>query len=150
VKTLAVLLLPFAAAVLVTTPAESQESPPLGLSGKSTRSKVATGRRHYPACSGQHAGYTLTRLRDRFVSPNWHPGDYPPQPEIVAHGSKPDLFACGFVIGRTAILTNVGSGPLTRAKRLRSCMRDPRHLANRATKKMLICVKVLELKGSNL
>jgi hypothetical protein len=40
-------------------------------------------------------------MRDRFVSSNWHPGDYPPQPEIVAHGRKPDVFACAaFVIGR--------------------------------------------------
>jgi hypothetical protein len=31
VKTLAVLLIPFAAAVLAATPAESQESPPPGL-----------------------------------------------------------------------------------------------------------------------
>jgi cytochrome c553 len=44
------------------------------------------------------AAMPVTRLlmRDRFVSSNWHPGDYPPQPEIVAHGRKPDVFACGF------------------------------------------------------
>jgi cytochrome c553 len=42
------------------------------------------------------ASYTLTQLRDRFLAPNWHPGDYPPMPEIVAQGRKPDVYACGF------------------------------------------------------
>lgn len=39
---------------------------------------------------------TLTQVRDRFYSPDWHPGDHPPMPEIVARGRKPDTFACGF------------------------------------------------------
>jgi cytochrome c553 len=39
---------------------------------------------------------TLTQVRDRFFSPDWHPGDHPPQPEVVAHGRKPDVLACGF------------------------------------------------------
>lgn len=42
------------------------------------------------------AGYTLTQLRDRFISPDWHPADYPTRPEIVARGRKPEVFACGF------------------------------------------------------
>src|SRR6266700_1769244 len=42
------------------------------------------------------AGYTLTQLRDRFEAPDWHPGDHPKMPEIVAHGRKPDVMACGF------------------------------------------------------
>ncbi len=45
---------------------------------------------------GSSATYTLTQLRDRFISPVWHPGEHPPQPEIVARGRKPDVFACGF------------------------------------------------------
>ncbi|MBX9776184.1 MAG: c-type cytochrome [Xanthobacteraceae bacterium] len=45
---------------------------------------------------GSKAGYTLTQLRDRFLAPNWHPDDYPPMPEIVAQGRKPDVYACGF------------------------------------------------------
>jgi cytochrome c553 len=45
---------------------------------------------------GSSAGYTLTQLRDRFLAPNWHPGDYPAMPEIVAQGRKPDVYACGF------------------------------------------------------
>src|ERR1051325_7360254 len=39
---------------------------------------------------------TLTQVRDLFYSPDWHPADHPPQPEVVARGRKPDLYACGF------------------------------------------------------
>jgi cytochrome c553 len=42
------------------------------------------------------AGYTLTQLRDFYISPDWHPADYPARPEIVARGRKPEVFACGF------------------------------------------------------
>lgn len=45
---------------------------------------------------GSAAGYSLTQLRDRFISPDWHPADYPPRPAIVASGRKPEVFACGF------------------------------------------------------
>ena len=45
---------------------------------------------------GSTASFTLTQLRDRFFSPVWHPGEHPPQPEVVARGRKPDVFACGF------------------------------------------------------
>jgi cytochrome c553 len=39
---------------------------------------------------------TLTQVRDLFYSPDWHPGDHPAQPEVVARGRKPDMYACGF------------------------------------------------------
>lgn len=42
------------------------------------------------------ATYTLTQLRDRFIASDWHPEDHQPLPLIVAQGSKPDVFACGF------------------------------------------------------
>ena len=46
--------------------------------------------------AGSDASYTLTQLRDRFVSPVWYPAEHPAQPEVVARGRKPDVFACGF------------------------------------------------------
>src|SRR5207302_582149 len=49
--------------------------------------------RHVPDSS---ASYSLTQLRDRFISPVWHPAEHPPQPEVGANGRKPDVFACGF------------------------------------------------------
>src|SRR2546430_4913151 len=45
---------------------------------------------------GSNATYTLTQLRDRFISPVWHAAEHPAQPEVVARGRKPDVFACGF------------------------------------------------------
>ncbi|MEI9895380.1 MAG: cytochrome C-binding protein [Chthoniobacter sp.] len=41
-------------------------------------------------------GLTLSQVRDGFVSPDWHPNDHPPLPEIVAHGDKPAVMACGY------------------------------------------------------
>jgi cytochrome c553 len=45
---------------------------------------------------GSTATYTLSQVRDRFVAPDWHPGDHPPMPEVVARGRKPGVFACGY------------------------------------------------------
>ena len=42
------------------------------------------------------ASYTVPQTRDRFLAPDWHPGDHPQMPDIVARGRKPDVFACGF------------------------------------------------------
>jgi cytochrome c553 len=49
--------------------------------------------RHVPDST---AAFTLTQVRDLFSAPDWHPGDHPPMPEVVARGRKPGLFACGF------------------------------------------------------
>jgi cytochrome c553 len=98
VKTFAsVLMLSFVAAVVAATPAETQESPPAWAYPVNPPDlKLPPDDGSIRRVPGSDAGYTLTQLRNRFVSPNWHPGDYPPQPEIVAHGRKPDVFACGF------------------------------------------------------
>jgi cytochrome c553 len=42
------------------------------------------------------AAFSVGQTRDRFFAPDWHPADHPPLPEIVAHGRKPDVLACGF------------------------------------------------------
>jgi cytochrome c553 len=42
------------------------------------------------------AGYTLSQVRNLFAAPDWHPDDHPNMPEVVAHGRKPDVHACGF------------------------------------------------------
>ncbi len=49
--------------------------------------------RHVP---GSARAFTLTQVRDGFLSPDWHPEDHPPLPEIVAHGRKPAVMACGY------------------------------------------------------
>jgi cytochrome c553 len=44
---------------------------------------------------GSRATYTLTQVRDLFATPDWHPQDHPPMPEVVARGRKPGVQACG-------------------------------------------------------
>src|SRR6202789_820964 len=41
------------------------------------------------------ASFTVTQERDLFFTPDWHPGDHIPMPEIVADGRRPDVRACG-------------------------------------------------------
>jgi cytochrome c553 len=48
--------------------------------------------RHVP---GSAAAFTVTQARDLFFVPDWHPNEHPPLPDIVAHGRKPDVMACG-------------------------------------------------------
>jgi cytochrome c553 len=49
--------------------------------------------RHVPDSS---VTFTLTQVRNGFLSPDWHPQDHPPLPEVVAHGRKPQVMACGY------------------------------------------------------
>lgn len=49
--------------------------------------------RHVP---NSDISYTFAQLKDLFFAPDWHPQDHPPMPDVVAHGRKPDVFACGF------------------------------------------------------
>ncbi len=44
---------------------------------------------------GSTVGFTLTQVRDLFVTPDWHPEDHSPMPLVVANGRKPDVMACG-------------------------------------------------------
>jgi cytochrome c553 len=48
--------------------------------------------RHVPDSA---AAFTITQERDLFFAPDWHPGDHPPMPSVVAHGRPPDVRACG-------------------------------------------------------
>jgi len=48
--------------------------------------------RHVPDSA---AAFTITQERDLFFAPDWHPAYHPPMPDIVAHGRKPDVRACG-------------------------------------------------------
>jgi cytochrome c553 len=48
--------------------------------------------RHVPDST---AAFTLTQARDLFFALDWHPADHPPLPDIVAHGRKLDVMACG-------------------------------------------------------
>jgi len=49
--------------------------------------------RHVPDST---QAFTLNQVRDGFVSPDWHPDSHPAMPEIVVHGKKPGVMACGY------------------------------------------------------
>lgn len=87
------LMLVFAFLALADTP--NQSTPywafclnPVGAAAK-TDDKV----RHVPNSS---ATFTTAQTQDLFNVPDWYPGAHPLMPEIVAHGRKPDVFACGY------------------------------------------------------
>jgi cytochrome c553 len=42
------------------------------------------------------AAFTLRQINDGFTPPDWHPNGHPPMPEIVAHGRRPGVLACGY------------------------------------------------------
>lgn len=44
---------------------------------------------------GSTVGYNLAQLNDGFFAPDWHPEEHPKMPDVVAHGRKPDIYACG-------------------------------------------------------
>jgi cytochrome c553 len=45
---------------------------------------------------GSKLHFTEAGVNDRFNVPDWFPGEHPPMPEVVAHGRKPAVFACGY------------------------------------------------------
>ena len=46
--------------------------------------------------AGSTVALTLTQVRDPFNVPDWHPSDHPAAPDIVMHGRKPIVLACGY------------------------------------------------------
>jgi cytochrome c553 len=49
--------------------------------------------KHLP---GSDRGFTVSQIWDYFGPADWYPGDHPPMPEIVAHGKRPNIYACSF------------------------------------------------------
>jgi cytochrome c553 len=39
---------------------------------------------------------TLAQVKDAFNLPDWHPDNHPQAPDIVLHGTKPGVIACGY------------------------------------------------------
>jgi cytochrome c553 len=44
--------------------------------------------------AGSSAAFTRAQIGDRFGPADWYPDDHPPMPEVVAHGRKPEVWAC--------------------------------------------------------
>jgi cytochrome c553 len=49
--------------------------------------------KHVP---GTTVALTMPQIRDLFNPPDWHPADHPAMPEVVVHGRRPDVRACGY------------------------------------------------------
>ena len=45
---------------------------------------------------GSTQTYTAAQIADLFAVPDWFPNSHPPMPGVVAHGRKPDVYACGY------------------------------------------------------
>src|SRR5579863_3678065 len=43
---------------------------------------------------GSSGAFTRAQIADRFGPADWYPGDHPAMPDIVAHGKKPEVWAC--------------------------------------------------------
>jgi cytochrome c553 len=44
--------------------------------------------------AGSSSEFTRAQIGDRFGPADWYPSDHPAMPEVVAHGRKPDVWAC--------------------------------------------------------
>lgn len=44
---------------------------------------------------GSSAMFTRAEIADRYGPADWYPGDHPSMPDVVAHGKKPEVWACG-------------------------------------------------------
>ncbi len=76
-------------------PAQAEDMPPPWAYARNPDFKPAPddgAARHVPDST---AAFTVTQARDLFAALDWHPADHPPLPDIVAHGRKPDVMACG-------------------------------------------------------
>ena len=46
--------------------------------------------------TGSPLAFTIAQIRNPFGPADWFPGDHPEMPPVVANGSKPNVWACGF------------------------------------------------------
>jgi cytochrome c553 len=58
----------------------------------SDAASTATQLEHLP---GSKASYSGEEIGDLFSVPDWYPDAHPPMPEVVVHGRKPGVYACG-------------------------------------------------------
>jgi cytochrome c553 len=48
--------------------------------------------KHLPGSTG---AFTVPQIRDAFGPADWYPNDHPSMPDVVSHGRRPDVRACG-------------------------------------------------------
>jgi cytochrome c553 len=92
VKKRHVALLSLTLAVAALAQAPEDKLPIWAYPGHFSANATGAGQQHL---SGSKASYTTSEINDLFVVPDWYPDAHPPMPEVVAHGRKPDVYACG-------------------------------------------------------
>lgn len=94
-KSVVFLLVLLAFAAAQTGPAQSAEEAPAWAYPWDPQFKVPPADDVLHRLPGSTAAFSWNQARDLFFSPDWHPDDHPPMPEVVARGRKPDVRACG-------------------------------------------------------
>ena len=91
----------FAATALAQSPPVWAYGVPAAPAGNAAPAAASGGRggqppdtspKHLP---GSTLEFTRAQISDGFGPADWYPGDHPPMPDIVAHGRKPEIRACG-------------------------------------------------------
>jgi cytochrome c553 len=66
-------------------------------SGNSPKATTASGvERSAVKLPGSELTFHPAQLIDLFFAPDWFPRAHAPMPEVVAHGRRPDVYACGY------------------------------------------------------
>jgi cytochrome c553 len=78
-------------AYLVAPP--NPNEPPPGQARPPAAPPVDEPQKHVPNST---VGLTPTQVRDGFNTPDWHPEEHPAMAEVIQHGRKPDVRACGW------------------------------------------------------
>jgi cytochrome c553 len=75
-------------------PAWAYAIPPAAPAGTPAATPPApdTSTKHLP---GSTLEFTRAQISDAFGPADWYPGDHPKMPDVVAHGRRPDVRACG-------------------------------------------------------
>ena len=73
-------------------PAWAYGVPPSGNPPPNAPAPDDGSQKHLPGSSG---AFTVTQIRDAFGPADWFPNDHAPMPDVVAHGRRPDVRACG-------------------------------------------------------
>jgi cytochrome c553 len=76
------------------------DGPPAWAYGTAPEAAAAAPPRPAPDTAIKHladsqGAFTKAQIGDRFGPADWYPGDHPAMPDIVAHGRKPQVWACG-------------------------------------------------------
>ena len=76
------------------------DGPPAWAYGTAPEQAAAAPPRGAPDTSVKHladsqGAFTKAQIGDRFNPADWYPGDHPAMPDVVSHGRKPEIWACG-------------------------------------------------------